>query len=134
VSLPGLSPSSSCLVVSVTLAQTTRLLASSCETSGLAVLVNGIDDPADARVAADGLVLRVNEDDFEVLVGRVLIDPVRVENTQVGATTSNTLLRSRLQGSLVLQLVHTLVGRLACRESISKPFNCLVQTIIAYHM
>jgi len=113
VSLPGLSSASSCLVVSVTLAQTTRLLASSSETPGFAMLMNGVDDPADARITADGLVLRIDEDNLEVLVGRVLVDPVRVENTQVGAATSDTLLGSRLERSLVLELVHTLVGRLA---------------------
>jgi hypothetical protein len=94
VSLPGLSPSSSCLVVSMTLAQTTRLLASCSETTGFTVLVNWVDDPVDAGIATDGLVLRVDKDDLEILVGGVLVDPVRIENTQVGAATSNTLLSS----------------------------------------
>ena len=113
MSLPGLSSASSCLVVSMTLAQTTRLLASSGETPGFAMLVDGIDDPVDARITANSLVLRINENDLEVLVGRVLVDPVGVQDSQVGATTSDTLLGSRLEGSLVLELVHTLVGRLA---------------------
>jgi hypothetical protein len=113
VLLPCLSSSCSCLVESVTLAQTTRFLASGSETTGFAVLVDWVDDPVDAGIAADGLVLRVNENDLEVFVGRVLVNPVRVENTQIGATTSNTLLSSGLQGSLVFQLVDTLVGGLA---------------------
>jgi hypothetical protein len=79
-----------------------------------AYLVNGVDDPVDAGILADGLVLRVNEDDLEVLVGGVLIDPVRIENAEVGATTADTLLSGGLEGSLVLQLVDTLVGGLAC--------------------
>ncbi len=69
MSLPGLSSASSCLVVSVALAQTARLLASRGETSGFAVLVDGVDDPVDTRIAADGLMLRVNENDLKVLVG-----------------------------------------------------------------
>ena len=113
MSLPGLSPSSSCLVVSMTLAQTTRLLASCSETTGFTVLVNWVDDPVDTSIAADGLVLRVDEDDLKILVSGVLVDPVRVENTQVGAATADTLLGGRLQGSLVLELVNTLVGGLA---------------------
>ena len=113
MSLPGLSATSSCLVVRVTLAQSTRLLAGSRKTTRLTVLVNGVDDPVDPSITADGLVLWVNEDDLEVLVGRVLVDPVGVQDTQVGATASNTLLGSRLERSLVLELVHTLVGRLA---------------------
>ena len=75
--------------------------------------MNGLDDPIDARIFADSLVLRVNEDDLEVLVGGVLVDPVRVENAQVGTTTTDTLLSSGLEGSLVLQLIDTLVGGLA---------------------
>ena len=113
MSLPGLSASSSCLVVSVTLAQTTRLLASCGETTRFTVLVDRVDDPVDAGVATDSLVLGINENDLEVFVGGVLVDPVRVENTQVGAATSDTLLSGRLQGSLVLELVNTLVGGLA---------------------
>jgi hypothetical protein len=113
VTLPGLSSASSCLVVSVTLAQTTRLLASGSETTRFTVLVDWVDDPVDASITADGLVLRVDQDDLVVLVGGVLVDPVGVQDSQVGATTSDTLLGSRLEGSLVLKLVHTLVGRLA---------------------
>ena len=76
--------------------------------------MDGFDDPVDAGIFANDLVLRVYKDDLKVLVGGVLVDPVRVENPQVGATATNTLLGSGLQGSLVLQLVDTLVGRLAC--------------------
>jgi hypothetical protein len=114
VLLPDLSATRPGLVVAVTLVETTRTLASGGETTSLPVLVNGVDNPVDARVLADSLVLGVNEDDLKVLVGRVLVDPVRVENAQVGAPTANTLLGSRPQGSLVLELVHSLVGRLAC--------------------
>ena len=113
VSLPCLSPTSSGFVVSVTLAQATRLLSCSGETARFTVLVDRINDPVDARIASNSLVLRINENNLEVLVSRVLIDPVRVQDTQVGATASNTLLGSRLERSLVLELVHTLVGRLA---------------------
>lgn len=75
--------------------------------------MNWVDDPVDPRISADGLVLRVDQDDLEVFVGGVLVDPVRVEDPEVGATTSDALLGGGLEGSLVLELVHTLVGRLA---------------------
>lgn len=78
-----------------------------------AYLVNGLDDPVDAGIFADGLVLRVNEDDLVVLVGGVLVDPVRVEDAEIGTATTDTLLGSGLEGSLVLQLIDTLVGGLA---------------------
>lgn len=58
------------------------------------MLVNWLDDPVDARITTDRLVLRVDKDDFEVLVGGVLVDPVRVKHTQIGAATSDALLRS----------------------------------------
>ncbi len=98
------------------------------------MLMDRIDDPVDASITADGLMLRVDEDDFEVLVGGVLIDPIRVENTQVGATTSDTLLSSRFEGSLVLKLVHTLVGRLAYAEkkSVSQSFDDLSRIVSLY--
>jgi hypothetical protein len=58
-------------------------------------------------------VLGVHEDDLEVLVGRVLVDPVRVQDAQVGAAAADTLLGGRLEGALVLELVDSLVGGLA---------------------
>jgi len=81
MSLPCLSSSCSRLVETMTLAQASGLLACSGQAARFAVLVDRVDDPIDARITANGLVLGVNEDDFEVLVGRVLVNPVRVENT-----------------------------------------------------
>merc|ERR1711964_267095 len=97
VSLPGLCATGGRLVVSVTLAQTTRLLSGRRKSTGFAVLVDWVDDPVDASITADGLVLRIDEDDLEVLVGGVLVDPVGVQDTQVGAATSPMLLSSGLQ-------------------------------------
>ena len=116
MALPGLSAASLGLVVTVTLVETTGLLAGGGKATSLAVLVDGLDDPVDTRVAADGLVLGVDEDDFVVLVGRVLVDPVRVEDSEVSAAAADTLLGGSLEGSLVLQLVDTLVGGLAWGE------------------
>jgi hypothetical protein len=59
-------------------------------------------------------VAGVDQDDLEVLVGGVLVDPVRVEDAQVGAAAADTLLSGGLEGALVLELVDTLVGGLAC--------------------
>jgi hypothetical protein len=113
VPLPGLPPAGSGVVVLVSTTKTTALLAGGGETTALAVLVDRLDDPVDTRVAADGLVLGVDEDDFVVLVGRVLVDPVRVEDAEVSAAAADTLLSSRLERALVLELVDTLVGGLA---------------------
>lgn len=75
--------------------------------------MDGSNDPVDAGIAADSLVLGVDEDDLVVLVGRVLVDPVGVEDAQVGTAATDTLLSGGLEGALVLELVDTLVGGLA---------------------
>lgn len=55
------------MVVAVTLSNTTVLLSSRGETTGLATLVDGVADPVDASIATDSLVVGVNEDDLEYL-------------------------------------------------------------------
>lgn len=126
VPLPRLPPAGSRLVVSVSLAETTALLARGRESAALAVLVDGLDDPVDAGIAADGLVGGVDEDDFVELVRRVLVDPVRVEDAEVSAAAADTLLSGRLEGALVLELVDTLVGGLACCRvrNLTSVFHC----------
>jgi len=111
--LPGVATARLGVVVAVTLVDTTGLLAGSSETTSLAVLVDGVADPVNAGITADSLVLGVNEDDLEVLVGRVLVDPVGVEDAQVGAAATDTLLSGGAEGTLVLELVDTVVGGLA---------------------
>ena len=67
------------------------------ESSELSVLLDRLGDPVDLGVPPNGLVEGVDEDDLEVLVGRVLADPVRAENTKSLQTTSNTLLATKTQ-------------------------------------
>lgn len=94
--LPRLPSSGRRLGEAMPLAETTGFLAGGGETPGFAVLVSrlamktsmdawrieppylvhGVDDPVDPRVATDGLVLRIDQDDLKVLVRRVLVDPV----------------------------------------------------------
>ena len=113
VLLPGLSAAGLGLGVAVALVETTGLLAGGGKTASLAVLVDGVDDPVDAGVDADGLVLGVDEDDFVVLVGGVLVDPVRVEDAQVSAAAANTLLSNATKTALGLEVVDTLADGLA---------------------
>jgi len=74
--------------------------------------VDRVDNPADARIAADSLVGRIDQDNLKVLVGRVLVDPVRVENAQVTALASNTLFSGGLERTLVLELVNSVAAGL----------------------
>ena len=55
----------------------------------------------------------VNEDDLVVLVNTVLVNPVRVQDTQVAASLANTLFRNALQAALGLEVVDTLADGLA---------------------
>lgn len=113
VPLPRLAAAGRRLVVAVALAETARLLAGGGEAAGFAVLVDGLCDPVDTRVAADGLVLGVDKDDLEVLIRRVLVDPVRVEDAEVGAAAADALFGGGFERALVFELVHSLVGGLA---------------------
>jgi len=94
----------------VSLVETPALLPCRRKAAHLAVLVHGLDDPVDTGVLADGLVLRVDEDDFKVLVGAVLVDPVGVEDAQVGAAAADALFGDGAEGALEFELVDTLVG------------------------
>lgn len=55
----------------------------------------------------------VNEDNLEILVNTVLVDPVRVQDSEVSASASNTLFSGTPQASLGLELGNTLVDGLA---------------------
>lgn len=52
----------------------------------------------------------VDQDDLVVFVHTVLVDPVRVQNTEVTTLASNTLLGSRTERSLELEVVDTLTN------------------------
>ena len=58
-------------------------------------------------------VAGVHEDDLVVFVDTVLVDPVRVEDTEVATSPANTLLSSAPQAALELEVVDTLADGLA---------------------
>jgi len=89
----------------VSLAETTRRLASSGKTSELPVLLDWVTHPVNLRVPGDGGVVDVNHDDLEVLVGRVLSHPVRVQDPQTLESAANTLLGDGLKVPLWLLLL-----------------------------
>ena len=61
----------------------------------------------------DSFVVRVRKDDLVILVNTILVDPVRVQNTEVATSLPDSLLRDALKTSLRLDLVHTLTDGLA---------------------
>ena len=91
------------------LAKSTSLASGTGESTALAVLVDRVDDPVDARIVADLLVVWVNHDHFVVLHGGVLVDPIGVQNTQVAVPASCFLFGNGLKVTLELELVDTLM-------------------------
>mmetsp|Transcript_30083 Transcript_30083/g.41962 ORF Transcript_30083/g.41962 Transcript_30083/m.41962 type:complete len:221 (+) Transcript_30083:75-737(+) len=100
------------LLVLGTTAKTTGMLAGGGEAAELAVLVDGVAQPVDAGIVADSGVHGIDQDDFKVLVGGVLVDPVGVQDTEVTTTATNTLFGLRANVALELDLADTLVGGL----------------------
>lgn len=111
--LPGSSSgTTNGLGEAMALSETTALLPGRSETTEFAVLHGGLADPVHAGVATDSLMARINKDDLKVLVGGILVNPVRVQDTEIRATTANTLLSNGLEVTGGLELVHTMTGGL----------------------
>merc|ERR1719183_148746 len=122
VPLPG-APTRGALDVLRPLAVATVRLAGGGKATQLAVLHHRVHNPVDPRVPPDGLVLRVNEDDLVVFVGRVLGNPVRVEHPEGAALASGTLLSLGAEGPLELKLFDTFATRLAVANTLGdRPF------------
>ena len=51
--------------------------------------------PVDLGVPGDGLVVGIDHDHLEVLVGRILTHPIRVQHTETLESTADTLLQSQ---------------------------------------
>lgn len=51
---------------------------------------------------------RINSNDFIVFVDTILVDPVRVEDTEISTSSTDTLLSHRAQSTLKLEMVYTL--------------------------
>jgi hypothetical protein len=110
-------PSTGCRVIKlVTFTQASRFLARGSKTARFPMLVDRVDDPVDLGVTADGFVLGVDEDDFKVFVSAVLVDPVRVQDSQIGAASADSLFRSGFERSLIFQLVDSLVRGFSYEE------------------
>lgn len=78
---------------SPSLSESTGLATSRSESSLLTVLVNRLGDPLGVSVSTDSLVERIDQDNLVELVGRVLGNPVRVEDTEGSKTASSTTLQ-----------------------------------------
>jgi len=110
VLLPDFSATRRSIVISVTLVDSSVLLTGSSQSTHLSVFMDWVCDPVDTGITTDSLVLRIDEDDFEVFVGGILVDPVRVQDSEIGATTTDTFFGGGTKRSLRFELVYSLVG------------------------
>lgn len=90
-------------------AKSSVFLASGGQTTAFAVLVHSLGDPVDTRIVADGNVVRIDKDDFEVLVSSILVDPVRVQDTQVSSNAADAFLSHGAKVANELELVDTVI-------------------------
>ncbi len=95
------------------LAETTRRTTSSSDTTSLTVLLGALADPVDARVVADDLVRGIDKNHLKVLERGVLVDPVRVEHTEVSAAAGSPLLGQAAKVAGPLETNNTVAGGLA---------------------
>mgnify|MGYP007100223897 CR=1 FL=1 len=73
------------------LAHASAFSAGCSETSHLSVLLDVFGDPVDAWVSANSLVAWVNKDNFVEFESGILTNPIRVQDSKVRASASNTL-------------------------------------------
>ena len=90
-------------------AQTSVVLAGRGQASALAVLVHRVHDPVDTGIVSDTRMLGIHADDLEILVGGILVNPVRVQHTQIGCVATGAFLGNRTNVTSKLELVDTLV-------------------------
>jgi hypothetical protein len=101
------------------LAEASVLTARTCEPSALAALVNGVGDPLNTGVVPDSSMLRVDQDYFEILVGRVSSNPVRVQHAQVAASAASLVLCANAKGESALKFVDTVVLGLTVYDTLA---------------
>ena len=101
------------------LSETSVLAAGRRETSEFAVLVYWFRDPLHARIIADSIMHRVDKNDLIILVGQILVHPVRIEHTEVSALAAHTLLSDGAEVTSRLLLVDTLILWLSVNNALA---------------
>lgn len=88
--------------MTMTLAQSPVLFPNAGETTSFAAFVHWLGDPVDTGIPANSFVVGIHKDNFEILVNTILVHPVRVQDSQVSTTPSNTFLSGTPQAALRL--------------------------------
>lgn len=96
----------SSLVISVSLgSETSMFLTSRSETSQFSVFL--ITDPVDSWVVSDSIMSRIDQENLKKLEGRILSNPVRVEDSKGREFLSDSFFSNRLIVLLVLKSGNT---------------------------
>jgi len=98
------------LVELVTLAKATGALARCRQASQLPVLLDRVTHPVDFGVAGDSSMVDIDHDHLEVLICRVLTNPVGIHDSQPFKPSSNPFLSNGLKVSLGFLLLHSSRG------------------------
>ena len=112
----------------------TDLFPNAGESTGFTTLVHRLHNPVDSRIPSDletrcmrqgngmdvierhaihRFVVRIYQYDLVVLVDAILINPVRIQDSEVSASPADSFFCSTAQPSLILQVVDTLTHRFA---------------------
>jgi len=92
-----------------TTTQASVLASSRCESAHFPVFHRWPGDPVDPGIASDGLVTRIDKYDLVIFERGILSNPVRVQNTKISASPSNTLLSDAPVILSEFELVDTLI-------------------------
>merc|ERR1711959_495476 len=93
-------------------AQTTVGTPGRGDATELAVLHGRGTEPVDTGIAAHGLVRDVDHNDLEVLERSILVDPVRIEDTEISTLACTTLLSDTAKRATGLQVRNASVAGL----------------------
>ena len=90
------------------------------QSTSLTVLVHGVHDPVNTRIVSDRDVRRINKNNFEVFISGVLVDPVRVQHSQVISNATSTFLSNTAKISGEFKLINTVVLRLSVDNTLQQ--------------
>lgn len=118
--LKSVAPSPGCtarptngVVELVALSKATALTASRCQPTHLPVLVDWFGNPLGVGISSDSFMEWINEDNLKKFICGIFTNPVGIQDSQSSTMAPSSLLSNRLKASGKLQLVNTVVDRLA---------------------
>lgn len=118
--LKSVAPSPGCtarstngVVELVALSKAAALAASRSQPTHLPVLVDWFGDPLGVGISSDSFMEWINEDNLKKFICGIFTNPVGIQDSQSSTMAPSSLLSNRLKASSKLQLVNTVVDRLA---------------------